>query len=57
MKRVCAWCEIVMESAAGDSDRVTHGICRACFDSMMQKEGVVSKERWERDGNAKETNG
>lgn len=57
MKRVCAWCEIVMESAAGDSDRVTHGICPACFDSMMLKEAAVSEERWERDGNAIETNG
>ena len=47
MKRVCAWCEIVMDSPDGDSDQVTHGICPACFDSMMAKQGGASRERGE----------
>ena len=46
-----------MESAAGDSDRVTHGICPACFDGMLPKKGAVSEERRDRDGDAMETNG
>ena len=54
MKRVCAWCEIVMESPAGDSDQVTHGICPACFDSLIAKVGAASGEHRDRDGNANE---
>ena len=56
MKRVCAWCEIVMESPGGDSDQVTHGICPACFDSVMAKQGAASKERKDWDSNAGEIN-
>ncbi len=52
MKRVCAWCEIVMDSPVGDSDQVTLGICPACFDSMMAKHSVASKERNDWDSNA-----
>ena len=44
MKRVCAWCEMVMESPDGDSDQVTHGICPACFDGLMAKGGTASRE-------------
>jgi len=33
MKRVCTWCELVMDD--GDGDLVTHGICPECFDRMM----------------------
>ena len=54
MKRVCAWCEIVMESPGGDSDQVTHGICPACFDSVMAKQGAASKEPKDWDSNASE---
>ena len=52
MKRVCAWCEIVMESPGSDSDQVTHGICPECFDSLMAKQNVASGERRDRDSNA-----
>ncbi len=52
MKRVCAWCEIVMESPSGDSDQVTHGICPACFDEVMPKPGAASDERKDWDSNA-----
>ena len=52
MKRVCAWCEIVMESPGGDSDQVTHGICPECFDSLMAKQNVASGDRRDRDSNA-----
>ena len=51
MKRVCAWCEIVMDSPDGDSDQVTHGICPACFDSMMAKQGGASRGSKDWDGN------
>ena len=47
MKRVCAWCEIVMESPGGDGDQVTHGICPACFDSLMAKlNDAIVEEVW-----------
>ena len=52
MKRVCAWCEIVMESPGGDSDQVTHGICPPCFDSLMAKVGAAYGERKDKDANA-----
>ena len=52
MKRVCAWCEIVMEAPSGDSDQVTHGICPACFDEVMPKPGAASEERKDWDSNA-----
>ena len=52
MKRVCAWCKIVMESRGGDSDQVTHGICPACYDSLMAKVGVAIAEREDRGGDA-----
>ncbi len=55
MKRVCAWCEIVMESPDPDSDQVTHGICPACFDSLMAKGSTTFGERKDWDGNAIET--
>lgn len=57
MKRVCAWCEIVMDSPDGDSDQVTHGICPACFDSMMAKQGGASRGSKDWDGNAIEIKG
>jgi len=41
-----------MESPAGDSDQVTHGICRACFDNLMPEKGAVSEDRRDRGGNA-----
>ena len=56
MKRVCAWCKLVMESPGGDSDQVTHGICPACFDSLMAKVSAASGDLGDRDGNAIETN-
>ena len=47
MKRVCAWCEIVLESPDGDGDQVTHGICPACFDSLMTKlNDAIVEEVW-----------
>ena len=52
MKRVCAWCEIVMESTSGDSDLVTHGICPACFDNLMGKEGTTYGAGEDRDSSA-----
>ncbi len=52
MKRVCAWCKLVMESPSGDSDQVTHGICPACFESMMAKQSLASRGSKDRDGNA-----
>ena len=52
LKRVCAWCEIVMESPGGDSDQVTHGICPPCFDSLMAKVGAAYGERKDKDANA-----
>ncbi len=54
MKRVCAWCEIVMDSPDGDSDQVTHGICPPCYDSLMAKVGVAIAEREDRGGDATE---
>ena len=52
MKRVCAWCELVMESTSGDSDLVTHGICPACFDNLMGKEGTTYGAGEDRDSSA-----
>ena len=54
MKRVCAWCQLVIEPASKGSDRVTHGICPACFDSLMAKVGAASEERKNGDGKAME---
>ena len=54
MKRVCAWCQMVIEPPSDGSGRVTHGICPACFDSLMAKVGTASEERKEGDGNAME---
>ena len=54
MKRVCAWCQTVMESPAGDTEQVTHGICPPCFDDLMAKVDAASREPKDRDGNAME---
>lgn len=47
MKRVCAWCNTMMEdgavSALGDDDLVTHGICNDCADNMEFQLGVSIK--------------
>ena len=56
MKRVCAWCGIVLESLDGDSDPVTHGICPACFEVLMANEGAASGKR-ERYGHAVDIQG
>ena len=55
MKRICAWCEIAMGSADGDSDQVTHGICPECFDSMMAKVVPASESTNDRDAKAVES--
>ncbi len=52
MKRVCAWCERVMDSPDGDSDQITHGKCPACFDSKIAKQVCESRGTKEWDGNA-----
>ena len=52
MKRVCAWCEIVMEYPGGDSDQVTHGICPPCYNNLMAKLGAASSAPKDSDGNA-----
>ena len=56
MKRVCAWCEIVMESPGSDNDQVTHGICPACYDSLIARAGLSSGERRDSHGKVIETN-
>ena len=55
MKRVCAWCEVVMGSPGGDGDQVTHGICPACFDTLLAKVGTASREHQNNEGTAVET--
>ena len=55
MKRICAWCELVMESPISGSDQVTHGICPPCFDDLMGKVGAAARERQELDSNSAET--
>jgi len=30
MKRVCAWCGIVMDPGTAGDPRVSHGMCRDC---------------------------
>ena len=52
MKRICAWCEIAMGSADGDSDQVTHGICPECFESMMAKVASASESTNDREAKA-----
>lgn len=56
MKRVCAWCQLVMEGPSDDSGQITHGICPACFDGMMAKVGNTSGKREDRDGDVIEIN-
>ena len=55
MKRICAWCELVMESPSSDSDQVTHGICPPCFEDLMAKVSAAARERRESDSNSAET--
>ncbi len=56
MKRVWAWCEIIMESPGSDNDQVTHGICPACFDSLIARAGLSSGKRLDSHGKVIETN-
>ena len=56
MKRVCAWCEIVMECPSGDTDQVTHGICPPCQDNFITKLGAASGDHGDKVGNAAKIN-
>ena len=52
MKRVCAWCQIVMECPIGDTGQVTHGICLRCHDDFIAKLGAASGDHRDQVGNA-----
>lgn len=35
MKRICAWCDLVMSEGTSPDAEITHGICPDCFQKMM----------------------
>lgn len=39
MKRICAWCDLVMSQGTTPDAEITHGICPDCFQIMMFVEG------------------
>ncbi len=45
MKRVCAWCAKEMEGSKSEDKRVTHGICRPCYDDLMDKARSSATDR------------
>ena len=44
MKSVCSFCDAVIREGSGDDDRVSHGICKTCFDEFKARYGFNAKK-------------
>jgi hypothetical protein len=50
MKVICAWCKVILQDDPKDNQPVSHGICKAC------KEKMLEELRNEKGGNTNEVN-
>ena len=51
MKKICAWCQAVLDPGDGPDDRVSHGICPDCVDKHFPKPVDSGKRTPKSEGN------
>ena len=40
MKKVCSFCDTVMDPGSSPDEPVSHGICKTCYDRMLRENGL-----------------